>query len=359
VRGVVDAELLDPFDDLDDVVDGRARYDAVAKVEDVSGSAGAESKDFANAGLEDVERGEEGDGVEVALDGSAVTDGAPALIEWDAPVEAEDVGPGLGHGGKHGGCVDAKVDDGDAEGFDALHELGGGGEAVLAVVGDGERADPGVEDLDAVGAGFYLLLRVGDEDRIELLHQQRPCAVVCVHHLLGFDVVARAAALDHVAGEGEGCAAEADDAKAVAIRAGCGEVRGDLFDRLRNVEEVLDTIGAEGLDVLERANGSVDLWTFAGYELEVETHGGEGEEEVGEDDGGVDVEALGGCDGDFCGDVGCAADVEQGVMLAHGHVLGHIAASLTEEPDGCAIHWLPKASADKAAAALGVKGGVE
>ena len=40
-----------------------------------------------------------------------------------------------------------------------LDELGGGGEAVLAVVGDGEGAGPGVEDLDDVGAGFDLLLR--------------------------------------------------------------------------------------------------------------------------------------------------------------------------------------------------------
>ena len=117
------------------------------------------------------------------------------------------------------GGVDAEIDDRDAERLDALDELGGGGEAVLAVVGDGEGADPGVEDLDAVGAGFDLLLRVGDEDGVELLHQERPCAVVGVHHLFGFDVVARAAAFDHVAGEGEGRAAEADDAKAVAVGA--------------------------------------------------------------------------------------------------------------------------------------------
>ena len=46
----------------------------------------------------------------------------------------------------------------------------------------------------------------------------------------------------------------------------------------------------------------MDDGAFAGDELEVEAHGGEGEEEVGEDDGGVDAEALGGGDGDFCGD---------------------------------------------------------
>ena len=100
-------------------------------------------------------------------------------------------------------------------------------------------------------------------------------------------------------------------------------------------------------------------WTygaFAGDELEVEAHGGEGKEEVGEDDGGVDAEALGGGDGDFGGDVGRAADVEEGVVLADGHVLRHVAAGLAEEPDGGAVDGLAEAGADEAAAALGMQG---
>ncbi len=100
---------------------------------------------------------------------------------------------------------------------------------------------------------------VGDEDGDELLHEERPGAVVGVHQLLGFDVVARAAAFDHVAGEGEGRAAEADDAEAVAVGAGRGEVRGYFFDGLGDVGEVFGAIGAEGLDVLEGADGGVDL----------------------------------------------------------------------------------------------------
>ena len=50
-----------------------------------------------------------------------------------------------------------------------------GGEAVLAVVGDGERSGPGVEDLDDVGAGFDLLGGVVDEDGHEFFHQEGPC----------------------------------------------------------------------------------------------------------------------------------------------------------------------------------------
>ncbi len=103
------------------------------------------------------------------------------------------------------------------------------------------------------------------------------------------------------------------------------------------------------------------MWTcgaFAGDELEVEAHGGEGKQEVGEDDGGVDTEALGGGDGDFGGDVGRAADVEEGVVLADGHVLRHVAAGLAEEPDGRAVDGLAEAGAHEAAAALGMQAGV-
>ena len=128
-----------------------------------------------------------------------------------------------------------------------------------------------------------------------------------------------------------------------------GEVFGDLFDGAGDVEEVVGAVGAEGLDVLEGADGGVDDGAFAGDELEVEAHGGEGEQEVGEDDGGVDAEALGGGDGDFGGDVWGAADVEQGVVLADGHVLRHVAAGLAEEPDGRAVDGLAEAGADEAA----------
>jgi hypothetical protein len=97
----------------------------------------------------------------------------------------------------------------------------------------------------------------------------------------------------------------------------------------------------------------VDDGAFAVDELEVEAHGGEGKEEVGEDDGGVDAEALGGGDGDFGGDVGGAADVEEGVVAADGHVLGHVAAGLAEEPDGCAVNGMAEAGANEAAGAGG------
>ena len=109
-------------------------------------------------------------------------------------------------------------------------------------------------------------------------------------------------------------------------------------------------------DLFVGADGLVDYGAFAVDELEVEAHGGEGKQEVGEDDGGVDAEAFGGGDGDFGGDRGSAADFEEGVVFADGHVLGHIAAGLAEEPDGSAVDGLAEAGADEAARSCG--GGV-
>ena len=166
--------MLDEADDFDDGFDGGVGDDAVAEVEDVAGAVCGEGEDLFDAGLEDGGRGEEGDGVEVALDRAAGAGGAPTFVEGDAPVEAEDVCGGFAEGGEERGGVYAEVDDGDAEGLDAGDELGGGGEAVLAVVGDGERAGPGVEDLDNVGAGGDLLGGLGGEDFDQLGHEEGP-----------------------------------------------------------------------------------------------------------------------------------------------------------------------------------------
>src|ERR1039458_1797816 len=81
--------VFDLVDDGEDGFDRRVGDDAVAEVEDVAGTAGGGGQDLGDAGFEDGFGGEEGDGVEVALHGDAVAEGAPGLIERSARVEAE------------------------------------------------------------------------------------------------------------------------------------------------------------------------------------------------------------------------------------------------------------------------------
>ena len=179
-----------------------------------------------------------------------------------------------------------------------------------------------------------------------------------VHEALGFNVVFAAAAFNHVAGEGEGGADEADDAELVSVGAGWGEVFGYELDGAGDVLEVFGAVCAELGDLVVGADGGVDMGALAGYEFKVQAHGGEGEEKVGKDDGGVDGEALGGGDGNFCGDGGGAADFQQGVMLADGHIFRHVSAGLTEEPYGGAVNGLAEAGSYETAGVHRVKGSI-
>ena len=95
----------------------------------------------------------------------------------------------------------------------------------------------------------------------------------------------------------------------------------------------------------------VDHRTFAGQKFEVQAHGFQGQQEVGKDDRGIDVELLGGGDGDFSGEVRVFADLEQRVVAADCLVFRHIAAGLAEKPDRGAVHGLAQAGANKTAAA--------
>jgi hypothetical protein len=130
-------------------------------------------------------------------------------------------------------------------------------------------------------------------------------------------------------------------------------VGGDLFDGVGDVEEVVGAVGAQGAGLIGGAYGSVDAGTLVGDKYEVEAHGSEGQKEVGEDDGSVDTEAFGGGDGDLGGDIRSAADVEQGMVAADGAILRHVAASLTQKPDGSAVDGLAQAGAKESAAVAG------
>ena len=96
-----------------------------------------------------------------------------------------------------------------------------------------------------------------------------------------------------------------------------------------------------------RADRLVDDGAFAGEELEGQAHDFERQQEVGEDDGGVDAEDFGGGDGDFGGELRLPADFEERMVLADGPVLGHVAAGLAHEPDGRAVDGLGLAGANE------------
>ena len=266
---------------------------------------------------------------------------APALVERDAPVEADDFGSGFVHRRKQRSAVGAEINNGRAGFLQALHENGDVRQDVAAIVFHAEAADPAIENLDDIGAGSHLGSGVLGGDIHQLAHQRIPVGGRVVHHLLGVEIVARAAAFDHVAGESEGRSAETD----------YGNFAREMFryqaHGFGDVAEFGGAVGAELSHVFGGADGLLDDRAFSGGKMKGQAHDFEREQEVGEDDGGVDAEKFGGGDGDFGGEFGLLADFEQRMLLANGAILGHVASGLAHEPDGSVVDGLRLAGADE------------
>ena len=231
----------------------------------------------------------------------------------------------------------------------ALDELRGRHQRVAAIVLHAQAADPAVEDLQHVGAGAHLLGGVFRQHVHQLADQLVPNFGRVVHQLLHFQVVTRPAALDHVAGQRERRAAEADDRQLGA------EMLHHQGDRVGDIAKFGGAIGAQHLHVFGGAHRLLDHRPFAGGEMEGQAHDFERQQQVGEDDGGVNLEELGGGDGHFGREFGLLADFDQRMMLADVAVFLHVAASLAHEPNRSGLDRKPLAGADKQGVGCGHK----
>src|SRR2546423_13615155 len=126
------AEFVHGLDERDDVLDRSLRQYAVAEVEDVAGAVRCPVENDSGASADDVGRGEERYGVEVAHDGY-VAEPRPCLVEAHAPVEADNVAACLLHQLKQARRARAEVYDGDA-GLHIANDLARVREDELAVV---------------------------------------------------------------------------------------------------------------------------------------------------------------------------------------------------------------------------------
>ncbi len=137
----------------------------------------------------------------------------------------------------------------------------------LGVVRRGERADPGVEELDRVGAGRRLRGDVPGELLGQPLHQRVPDLRLRVHQRLRAHEVAARAALDEVARDGERPAAEADDG-ALGLELGADDPH-----RLEDRRRPLLRVGhAHPLDVGRRFDPPLDHRSDAFDELDRDAH---------------------------------------------------------------------------------------
>ena len=94
-------------------------------------------------------------------------------------------------------------------------------------------------------------------------------------------------------------------------------------------------------------NGVCDRWAFALDEIELETHRAERQQQIGEENRGVDLDHLDRLQRDGDGEVGVAADLEQRIALSQRTILRHVPAGLTHEPDGSGVDGLSSAGSEE------------
>ena len=103
------------------------------------------------------------------------------------------------------------------------------------------------------------------------------------------------------------------------------------------------------VDVRLAAQRVLDRRPFAVDEVEADAHRLERQQQVGEENRRVHLDAADRLQRDFGGEIGRAAQIEQRIALAQRAVLAHVAAGLAHEPDGRGVDRLAAAGLKKSA----------
>ena len=122
----------------------------------------------------------------------------------------------------------------------------------------------------------------------------------------------------------------------------------DQLDRLRHERERRDLIERpHPIDVRSRSHRVVNDRPFALGKFELKPQRLEDQQDVGEQNRGVDAQHFGGGDGHFRGQVGPFAQLEERNFRANGPILGHVPAGLPHQPDRRDVRRLAPAGLEK------------
>jgi hypothetical protein len=206
------------------------------------------------------------------------------------------------------------VDRGDAGGIEHARRVRSD---ELAVVGDGERTDPGVEQLDRVSACSGLRGDVAGELLGQPLHQRVPGRRLPVHEGLRKDEVTARPALDEVARDGERAATEANQ-RPLGLEVAPHAPHG-LEDRRR---PCLWRSHPEPLDGSSRVDPLLHHRPDTLDELHLDPHSEDGRHDVREEDRGVDAVPAHRLQRHLGAKLGRPRDLEEAVPLSQRPVLG-------------------------------------
>ena len=282
-------------------------------------------------------------------------DPLPRLVERRPPVGADHVAAGLAHQVQDRAGADAEVNRRHAAAICGAARLGDAIEDrlrvrqdELAIVRRVQRAHPRIEHHDRIDARFDLRDEIVADDVGHRVAELMPRLRLPVHQRLGVREVARVAALDCVRRERERRAGEADERHAAFQRAL------DLVDRFEHVAELGARLeAADAREIRLASERRLDRRPLAAHEIERDAERRERQQQVGEQNRGVDVDAPHRLQRHFRRQFRRPTEIEQRIALAQRPVLAHVAARLAHEPDWSRVDRLPSAGCQESAARIG------
>jgi len=328
------AQLVDHLDQRLDLLGVHRRQQAMAQVEDVSGSTGGRIEYRLGPLTQHVQVGVETDRVEVALDRHVMADQVPAVGQIYPPVQALDLPAGLTLQRIQLGVARQEVDHRQPLG-QALDQPLRMRQDMASIVLGRKAPGPAVEDLYHLATGLGLRREVPRECRHQAVHQCLPGTGVVVHDRLGVLVVPRSPSLDRVTRQGKRSPGEPDQR---TVTRQIGPHTPDRLQHKVHLRHVLEL--AEPIDVAGCPQRVADRRAFAGGVLKLQAHRAEDRQQVGEQDRRVDTQCRLGTESHLRGEIGSSAQFEKRDLAADLHVLGQISTRLPHQPDRSRIDRL-------------------
>ena len=155
-----------------------------------------------------------------------------------------------------------------------------------------------------------------------------------MHHSAGAQVIAGGAALNHIGGNGERCTRKTNKRGGTEHLDGC-------CDCLTN--RVKCRIGQlrQGAHFIKRAHGILKYRAAAGHNIDIHTRELHGDNDIREENTGIDVVTAHRLHGNLGGKFGCQTGVQHGNSLTRLAVLGQRTPRLAHKPDRTMLRCAP------------------
>ncbi len=225
-----------------------------------------------------------------------------------------------------------------------VHHLGHVTQGKLAERGRAQQAAPGVEHHQRLRAGGGLGDQVGGDGLRQRIQQSVGQGRLVPAHGLERGEIARAMALDHVAGQRPRAAREADQRHAAM------QFAADQAYGVHHIAQLAFHVGhAELVDVGLAAYRVCELRALALGKAQAQAHRVGDGEDVGEQDGRVQLEPLQRLQRHFAGEFRILRQRHEAAGAgAGGAVFGQVAAGLAHDPDRRGVGGLTAQGAQEA-----------